>query len=149
MAGRYKTLSALILFLNLILFAFAQAQEGLGPIDVTSIAFSPDGSQLAVASGPRICLDEDLQPFAIKIFNVETNQVVQNLVGHQCTALQVSWSPDGTRLASSGSDGLAFVWDMASGKAIASAEGSAIGPIFRRGVTWGPNSDLVADFRSS
>lgn len=140
-----KTLLILILFSSFMLFTFAKAQEGLGPSEISSIAFSPDGSQLAVASGPNSCSEDNLQPFAIRIIDVQSNQVAHSLVRHQCIVNTVSWSPDGSKLASSGEDGLAFTWDVNSAQVVASVENSAIG-LPRRGITWDVSNNAVADF---
>ncbi len=56
---RHNILSVVILISSFAWLTCAEAQEGLGPSEVSSIAFSPDGSRIAVASGPGLCLEEN------------------------------------------------------------------------------------------
>lgn len=67
---------------------------------IYDIAFHPDGSWLAVAADNGLhLLDNRLQ-------------VIAPLQGHSDAVLSVSWSADGSRLASGGADSTIFVWDM-------------------------------------
>jgi WD40 repeat protein len=121
--------------------------EGLGPIGVSSIAFSPDGSKLAVAAGPLFCGDDE-SLFAIQILDAQSQQVIQSLEGHQCISYTIVWSTDGSRLASSGEDGLSYVWDVTSGEVLSNPENAAFG-LPRRGITWEASGQFVADSRQA
>src|SRR5262249_54323635 len=55
----------------------------------------------------------------IDIFDVEKQQIVQTLKGNLTGIRQMVWSPDSTRLASSGMEGVIILWDVASGREIA------------------------------
>ena len=123
-------------------------QEGLGPIEVSSVAFNLRGDRLAVASGPLTCSEEDLAPYVVRILDAETQEATQILAGHRCIANTVAWNVDGSRLVSSGEDGLAFVWDAVSGEVLASPENASSGRP-RRGATWDPSGQLVADYTVS
>ena len=45
------------------------------------------------------------------------------LIGHRAGVLSVSWSPDGTRLATGSWDGTAKVWDAAGGRELLTLRG--------------------------
>ena len=44
-------------------------------------------------------------------------------IGHRSQVLSVSWSPDGTRLATGSEDGTAKVWDAAGGRELLTLKG--------------------------
>jgi WD40 repeat protein len=65
-----------------------------------SLAWSPDGRTLAVASGHSLLL-----------VHVETNAVRATLTGHEAPILALAFAPDGQRLLSGGWDQNVRVWD--------------------------------------
>ena len=44
--------------------------------------------------------------------------MLRTLIGHAAPAYAAAWRPDGTQLVSGGNDGLAIVWDAATGRRI-------------------------------
>ena len=70
-----------------------------------AVAVSRDGMYLAVANGVVIAL-----------LHLPTKRVVQLLVGHQPSVWSLSFSPDGTQLASASWDGTARLWETQTGK---------------------------------
>ncbi|KAK3349887.1 beta transducin-like protein HET-E2C [Lasiosphaeria hispida] len=80
---------------------------------VRSVAFSPDGQQLASGSG-----DE-----TIKIWDPASGQCRQTLEGHDSWVRSVTFSPDGQQLASGSSDKTIKIWDPASGQCRQTLEG--------------------------
>jgi WD40 repeat protein len=76
------------------------------PGEISTIAFSPDGRDLAVAS-----LDS-----TITIWGVLDGRPVQDLNGHTLAVADVAYSPDGRLLASAGLDDTARVWDPSNGR---------------------------------
>ena len=83
----------------------------LGHTDwVQSLAFSPDGAQLASASGHPG--DER----AIRRWDVTTGkQVGEPLLGHRAMLTWVAYSPGGKYLASASHDGTVRLWDPTTG----------------------------------
>jgi WD40 repeat protein len=79
---------------------------------VRSIAFSPDGKMLAAAGGPPQRGGE------IKIWDVQTRQLLRTLLGHKDCIYSVAWSPDGKLLASGSYDKMVKLWDPATGKEV-------------------------------
>lgn len=57
--------------------------------DVNSVAFSPDGTLLAVGAADN----------NVYIYNTTTGALTQTLTGHTTPVLAVAWRPDGTELA--------------------------------------------------
>lgn len=79
---------------------------------IFSIAFSPDGKNLASASSDH----------TIKIWNLVSSTEIA-LSGHSDAVRGVAFSIDGTRLASAGADGTAKIWDVPTGKELKSLKG--------------------------
>ncbi|MFP5334061.1 MAG: BTAD domain-containing putative transcriptional regulator [Actinomycetes bacterium] len=103
------------------------------------LAYSPDGTQVAVGSytGPA------------RIVDVSTGEVVHVLEGHSSHVTDVDFSPDGRRVATSSGDRTARVWDVETGLPLVTLHGhrSAVtyadfSPDGRRLVTAGQD-DLV------
>ena len=75
---------------------------------VNVLALSPDGKFLATSSG-GLGLGRDA---AIQIWEVETWELVADLLGHTGTVHTLAFSPNGKWLASSGSDGTTLLWEV-------------------------------------
>ena len=80
------------------------AKARLGKGWITEIAYSPDGTRLAVASS-----------IGIWIYDAETGEELDLLSGHTGEGTSVSFSPDGNRLAS-GSLREIRLWDANTGR---------------------------------
>jgi WD40 repeat protein len=81
--------------------------------DVNWLALSPDGRQIASASG-----DE-----TVKIWDMATGSEVRTLRGHSDSLEAVAFSPDGKRIASGADDGVIKIWDAASGAEVKTLHG--------------------------
>ncbi|MFN8376801.1 MAG: hypothetical protein U0694_28500, partial [Anaerolineae bacterium] len=111
--NRLKKVYFLQVCLVVLLFAtnLVQTQRSdFGPIEVRSISWKPDGSQIAIGGGATIC-GGNTDEYAIPIFDVATSNQILSLNGHFCTVETIAWSPDGTMLASASSDGQSIVWN--------------------------------------
>ena len=121
----------------------SNAQEGPGPFMGLDIAYSPDGSRIAVAGGYGSCqVEASLN--AVQIWNAAVDDQLFLLTGHTCSPTSVDWNADGTKIASSGADGLSLIWDVESATRIASVGdgGSRFG---RYDVQWHPDGEYIAD----
>ncbi|UCC62505.1 MAG: WD40 repeat domain-containing protein, partial [Anaerolineae bacterium] len=71
------------------------------------VAFSPDGKLLASTGYDGVAV----------IWDMETGQVAQTLMGPASEMLNVAFSPDGRWLAAGTNDGTLILWDVATGEA--------------------------------
>ncbi len=113
------SLTALFLILSLSQSVLAQTSQ---VFQGRVIAWSPDGSVIAVAGGPIICIPYDsteLDPFGIRIFDAANGTLLKTLLGNTCMVTMLDWSPDGSKLLSAGIDSYGVrVWDIATGQVI-------------------------------
>ena len=81
---------------------------------IRAVAFSPDGTRLAVAGGPSGRYGE------IKIWDVTAAapKLVSTVHGHTDSILAIAFSPDGGTIASGSYDKLVKLWHVADGKVI-------------------------------
>lgn len=77
--------------------------------EVRSVAFSPDGKLLAAAGG------EPQRNGEIRIWNLDSHQLVRILRGHKDCIYSVAWSPDGKLIASGSYDKSVKLWDAQTG----------------------------------
>lgn len=68
---------------------------------VWDVAFSPDGKTIASGSADR----------SIRIWDVESGELLQTLAAHDATVGTLAFSPDGSQLASAAWDGSLIVWE--------------------------------------
>ena len=108
------TVTLLILFTLFSLNTFAQdspqwhlpegAKVRLGKGRINDIAYSPDGTRLAVAGS-----------IGIWLYDTATHQEIALLTGHTRSVGSVSFSPDGRTLASGSRDATIRLWDGVTG----------------------------------
>ena len=93
---------------------------------VRTAAWSPDGSLIATAS------DEG----TILVWDIATQQIVQEFNGHTDWIRSVRWSPDGQILLTGSSDGTVRQWHVTAGTALGEI---AAYPVSVRAVAWSPD----------
>jgi len=83
---------------------------------IASLAWSPDGTTLAAAYGTYPAAIGNgyvlLPPRPVILWNPRTGNRVRTLQGHSAEVQVVHFSPDGSKLASAGYDGVVYVWDL-------------------------------------
>ncbi|RKU24830.1 hypothetical protein C6503_00105 [Candidatus Poribacteria bacterium] len=77
------------------------------------ISFSPDGAQLAFTSA-AVPSPPEKNAYGPALWNIETGTQTNILLGHTEVARSVSFSPDGSMLASGAQDGTLRLWDLSS-----------------------------------
>ena len=87
------------------------AHARLGKGRIAGIAYSPDGTRLAVASS-----------IGIWLYDTQTGAEVALLTGHTRGVSSVAFSPDGTTLASGGWNRTVRLWDGHTGQHKATLE---------------------------
>ncbi|RNA03394.1 notchless-like protein [Brachionus plicatilis] len=73
---------------------------------VISVAFSPDGKQLASGSGDT----------TVRFWDLTTETPLYQCSGHKNWVLCVAWSPDGQKLASADKNSNIMIWNPETGK---------------------------------
>ena len=73
-----------------------------------AFAFSPCGKYLASGTWWQ----EGMEKMAIRIWDVATSENIHTFYGHNSDVQSLTFSPDGTHLASSGFDGTILVWAL-------------------------------------
>ena len=111
----------------------AKARFGKGWI--SDIAYSPDGTQLAVASS-----------IGIWIYDTETLAEVELLTGHTGYVNALAYSPDGKTLISGGEDSTTRVWDAHTGELQHTLEAHGSGV---KDVAFSPDSKMFGSVDSS
>lgn len=143
---------------------------GLAGGTIDSLAFSPDGSRLAIACQDAILIcnvsDGDiitrlpvrdatgiafspdgkrlaisLKSYTIRLWDIRTAKMVCECFGHKMPVKAVTFSPDGTRLASGSDDKTVRIWDAASGKQLHILRGHTEGV---NDVAYSPDGAIIA-----
>jgi WD40 repeat protein len=94
------------------------------PIDwVRNVAFSPDGTKLALVGGSDVYGGNDYKRGMIVMLDAQTGQELFSINGHRDVVNCVAFSPDGKSLATGGRDTMARIWDAATGKEVQTLKG--------------------------
>ena len=111
-----------------------------GSLDV--LAWSPDGTRLAGVNGTIFAdLEDSFGDNNIRIWDVNTGQIVRVFEGHKDKVISVAWSPDGTQIVSGSADHTVRLWDIATGEMLAVLQGHT-GIV--TSVAWSPDGTKIA-----
>ncbi len=80
---------------------------------VHSVAYSPNGKQIASSSGDQ----------TVRLWDARSGALRHTLQGHDSSVWSVAYSPNGEQIASGSSDKTVRLWDVASGECRAVIEG--------------------------
>ncbi|MCY3743657.1 MAG: trypsin-like peptidase domain-containing protein [Candidatus Poribacteria bacterium] len=106
------------------------ATARLGKGSITDIAYSPEGSRLAVAGS-----------IGVWIYDARTGKELALLTGHTGTVFSVSLSPDGSTLASGAQDSTIRLWDVSTGRHLQTLTGHTD---FVNSVSFSPDGNTIA-----
>ncbi|BCL38029.1 eIF2A-related protein [Nostoc sp. MS1] len=102
---------------------------------VYSVAYSPNGRQLASASRDK----------TIKIWDISTGKTLNTLSGHNSEVRSIAYSPDGKYLASASFDKTIKIWNISTGRAVNTLFGHNDGVY---SVTYSPDGKYLASASS-
>ncbi|HEY9628645.1 MAG TPA: caspase family protein [Coleofasciculaceae cyanobacterium] len=84
------------------------SQSGGEPLSISQLSFSPDGHQI-------LGIADDL---TVRLWDVETGQLLKVFQGHEAKVQQASFSPDGQQIVTASWDHTLRIWQIASGQTV-------------------------------
>src|SRR4051812_15612288 len=99
---RFLRLLAVVTIFCLICFSTAKYASAAALNN--DLAWSPDGTIIAISDGPFGCT-ATAGSHVVILFNATTNEEIGRLSGNLCPILSVAWSSDSQHLATGSEDG--------------------------------------------
>ena len=110
--------------------ALVRTFDGAPDDNADSIAFSPDGLELAAGEG-----------FDVRVWRVSDGALLRTLTGHSWFVFAVAYAPNGQLLATGSGDGTVKIWRRDTGALQRTLTGHTF---FVSGVAWSPDSSRLA-----
>lgn len=85
---------------------------------INQLAFSPDGRFLVAGFGSPHLYTDSGYPTPVIVWEVATRQQIRRLAGHNSLGTSLTFSNDGSKLATCNYDGTARIWDTQSWKSL-------------------------------
>ncbi|CAG0911566.1 unnamed protein product, partial [Cyprideis torosa] len=112
-----------------------KAKDQLGrkyvSVTIRTTIFSPDGQFIA----------SDSDDNTIRIWDVQTRQVLQILQGHSAPISSVAFSPDGQFITSGSDDNTVRIWDVQTGQSLKTLQGHGAHVL---SVAYSPDGQFIA-----
>lgn len=133
-----RLLLSIVLVFQLLNIGSTSAQTS---VSILSVAWSPDGTQIAVGQSNA----------TIAVWDAQSAELLFTLSGHQEEVLALDWSPDGTSLASGSSDGSVRIWNIETQQSLRVIQDVPQNSIRRPilDVAWSADSNFVAGARDA
>jgi WD40 repeat protein len=117
-SNRHGNIFAVVLLILLVQTDLLYARPlGQDETRIVSVAWSPDGTKLAVSGGPSVCDNADLSLYDVKIIDPATNQTLVIIPGNRCYVGSLDWSPDGSKLIGT-TLRVAPIWNALTGQLV-------------------------------
>ena len=114
--------------LNPVTFELIQTIQDQGKFE-----WSPDGTKLAVY------ISSDIQSI-VHVWDLTTNELIGEIIGHSSSINSVKWSPDGSKVATASDDDTVKIWDSVTYQELNSFP-TVLNAV---AVAWSPDSTQVA-----
>ena len=125
-------------------FHFTEGSAGMCGGGENRAVYSPDGTQIAYVRqkcglGPNPSADESAAIELMAADGTELRELVEQGGVKSHPGSQISWSPDGTRIAFGSQDGELFLVDIESGRVSAIPMPAEVGSHHADGPDWSPD----------
>jgi len=107
-----------------------------------AIAFSPDGTLLALNDCVLVEATSTCLEGAVLLWEIGSGASPKKLIGHLGYIWDIAFSPDGETLASGSADNSIILWDLETGQPIGQRMSNHGGPV--RTLAFSPNGNLLA-----